>query len=45
MNYKKLYSSERVYYCNLCEYREPALFLMEEHIEKKHLKELEEESK
>ena len=46
LNYEKLYSSERetVYYCDLCEHRELALFLMEEHIEKKHLKELEEES-
>ena len=45
-NYEKLYSSSRetVYYCDLCEHRELALFLMEEHIEKKHLKELEEES-
>ena len=47
MNYEKLLHLDHLglmYYCDLCEHREFALFLMEEHIEKKHLKELEEES-
>ena len=43
MNYERLYSTEHsiVHYCNLCDHKEQALFKMEEHIEKNHLKELE----